>query len=107
MGQTSVSIRIDEDVKTEVEALFSKLGLSLSAATNVFYRQTLKAQGIPFPITSIDFDPLRQKREAILAKGRKALRDAQEQAIINGTSDMTLDDINEIIKEVRQERLGA
>ena len=33
---------------------------------------------------------------------REALREAQEQAIINGTSEMTMDEINNIISEVRR-----
>jgi translation initiation factor 6 (eIF-6) len=34
---------------------------------------------------------------------REALREAQEQAIINGTSELTLDEINEIITAVRND----
>ena len=100
MAQTNISIRVDEDVKKDAETLFAKLGLTLSAATNVFYRQAIRTQGIPFHITAIE--PPKQSREAILARGREALREAQEQAIINGTSEMTPDDINAIISECRQ-----
>ena len=42
-------------------------------------------------------------REDILKRGREALKEAQEQAVINGTSDMTLEDINDIISECRSE----
>ena len=57
MAQTNISIRVDEDVKKDAEALFSKLGPTLSAATNVFYRQAVRTQGIPFPLTAVDPDP--------------------------------------------------
>ena len=97
MAQTNISIRVDEEVKKDAESLFAKLGLTLSAATNVFYRQAIRTQGIPFHITATG-----QSREDILAKGREALREAQEQAVINGTSEMTLDDINAMILECRQ-----
>ncbi|MCL2634666.1 MAG: type II toxin-antitoxin system RelB/DinJ family antitoxin [Oscillospiraceae bacterium] len=99
MAQTSVSIRIDEDTKREAELLFSKLGLTLSAATNVFYRQAVRTQGIPFPLTMVE-NPA--TRETILSRGLQAMKDAQEQAVINGTSEMTLDEINAIIKECRE-----
>jgi len=105
MGQTNISIRIDEDVKKDAETLFSKLGLTLSAATNIFYRQAVRSQGIPFILSVIE--PQTQTNEAIMAKGLAAMRKAQEQAVINGTSEMTLDEINEIIAEVRQENRGA
>jgi len=99
MAQTNVSIRIDEDVKREAEALFSKLGLTLSAATNVFYRQALRTQGIPFLLTAADTP----SKESVLARGLEAMREAQKQAEINGTSEMTLDEINNVINECRQE----
>ena len=35
-----------------------------------------------------------------------ALIDAQQQATLNGTSDMTLDDINSLIADCRQEKQG-
>ena len=98
MAQTSVSIRIDEDVKRDAEALFAKLGLTLSAATNVFYRQAVRTQGIPFPLTAVEADPAMRARKEF----GEAIRAIQEQSVINGTSDMTLDEINGIIAECRQ-----
>ena len=56
-------------------------------------------------ITILD-EPASHMEEIILARGREALREAQEQAVINGTSEMTLEEINEIIKEVRQGASG-
>jgi DNA-damage-inducible protein J len=105
MAHTNVSIRVDEDVKKEAENLFATLGLTLSAATNVFYRQAVRTRGIPFYITAIEKEPPKRERDAILARGKEAMREAQEQAIINGTSEMTLDEINEMIAECRQESL--
>jgi len=101
MAQTNISIRIDEDVKREAESLFSNLGLTLSSATNVFFRQAIRTQGIPFPL-SIN-TPTNPIKEDALAKGLLAMNEAHKQAAINGTSKMTLDDINDIINECRQE----
>jgi hypothetical protein len=47
--------------------------------------------------------PQKRTRAAILERGREALLEAQEQSVFNGTSDMTLDEINGIIAECRQE----
>ena len=47
---TNITIRIDDDVKREAESLFEKLGLSMSGAINVFFRQAIREQAIPFPI---------------------------------------------------------
>ena len=48
---TNLTVRIDDDVKRDAEALFNKLGLSMSAAVNVFFRQAICEQSIPFQIT--------------------------------------------------------
>jgi len=103
MAQTSVSIRVDEDVKRDAETLFAKLGLTLSSATNVFYRQAVRAQGIPFNLY-IEEMPKNVNRGGYLL--REALREAQAQALINGTSEMTMDEIDDIISEVRRVNRG-
>jgi len=99
MAQTNISIRIDEDVKKEAEALFSEIGLTLSAATNVFFRQVIRTRGIPFPLTVAETDSKIQTRK----KFGEAFKAAQEQSVINGASEMTLDEINDIIAECRRE----
>ena len=99
MAQTNISIRIDEDVKRDAEAVFTKIGLTLSAATNVFYRQVARTQSIPFQLSAVE-----SKDGGVLL--REALKEAQTQAVINGTSEMTLDEINDIISEVRLENQG-
>ena len=47
---TNITIRIDDDIKKEAEILFNKLGLSMSSAVNVFFRQAIREQAIPFQI---------------------------------------------------------
>ena len=46
----NITIRIDEDIKKEAEILFDKLGFSISGAINVFFRQAVREQAIPFQI---------------------------------------------------------
>ena len=46
----NVNIRIDDAIKKQVEAIFSELGLSMSAATNIFYRQVIRTGGVPFEL---------------------------------------------------------
>ena len=50
MAQTNLTIRIDEGIKHDVETLFDTLGFSISGAINVFFRQALREQAIPFSI---------------------------------------------------------
>jgi len=46
------TIRIDDDVKKEAEILFDKLGMSVSGAINIFFRQAIREQAIPFTISA-------------------------------------------------------
>ncbi len=50
MATANLTIRMDADVKREAEALFSALGMNLSTAINVFVRQSLEADGMPFAV---------------------------------------------------------
>ena len=44
------SVRMDSNLKKQCEALYGELGLSLTAAINVFLRQSLRAGGFPFDV---------------------------------------------------------
>ena len=54
MAQTNLTIRIDEDIKLEAENLFNKIGLNISSAINVFFRQSIREQAIPFELKPYD-----------------------------------------------------
>ena len=47
----NLSIRMDAGLKQEAEELFADLGMSLTTAVNVFVRQCIRKQGIPFIIS--------------------------------------------------------
>lgn len=51
-GTTNISIRMDSELKTAAEALYSELGMNLSTAFNIFVRQSIREGGIPFKITT-------------------------------------------------------
>jgi len=50
MAQTNLTVRIDENVKRDAEMLFGMLGISMSGAINIFFRQAIREQAIPFTI---------------------------------------------------------
>lgn len=55
-NMSTVSIRIDTNVKKEAERLFSDLGLNLSSAVNVFLRQAIAQQALPFSVSRLTPD---------------------------------------------------
>lgn len=50
MAAVQTQIRIDSDVKRQATALFESLGLDMSSAVNIFLRQCLYRDGLPFTI---------------------------------------------------------
>ena len=50
MAQTAtvVNVRVDENVKRDIEHLFDGLGMNISTAVNMFFKQCLMEQGLPY-----------------------------------------------------------
>ena len=46
----NMTLRIDPDLKEQAAALFNSLGLDLSTATGIFFRQALRCHGLPFEV---------------------------------------------------------
>lgn len=61
-------IRVNPEVRRELEAIYAKTGLTLTDAVNVFFQQSLNAGGFPFPVTAENAGQLRAKSLARLAK---------------------------------------
>ena len=51
MAQTNLNIRIDEHLKHEFDTLCNDLGLTMTAAINVFAKMAVRRQKIPFEIS--------------------------------------------------------
>lgn len=51
MSNINVTIRMDKELKEQADTLFSELGFNLSTAFNIFVRQAVREQSIPFVIT--------------------------------------------------------
>ena len=47
---TNITISVDDDVKKEAEILFENLGMSISGAINIFFRQAIRDQALPFEV---------------------------------------------------------
>ena len=51
MGTVNITFRVDDELKKQADALFSDLGMSLSTAFNVFLRQSVREQQLPFLVS--------------------------------------------------------
>ena len=46
----TITLNINAELKEQAAALFQSLGMDLSTATGIFYRQALRYQGLPFEV---------------------------------------------------------
>ena len=50
MATVNFSVRMDADLKREVEAIYAELGMNLTSAVNAFLRQSVRVGGMPFDL---------------------------------------------------------
>jgi len=74
MPQTNLTIRIDEDIKRDAESLFNKIGMNVSTAINIFFRQSIRNQKIPFDLMPYDDYFTGERMERILHSVAQAER---------------------------------
>ncbi len=67
----NLSVRIDPELKAQAESLFSDLGMSLTTAITVFFRQAVRENRIPFEIKRDR--PTRETAAAMRYAASKAL----------------------------------
>lgn len=66
--------RLEPELKTHAEAIFSRLGLNSTQAITIFYRQVQLHQGLPFNVavptatTQRTFDATDEGRDLIVCK---------------------------------------
>ena len=50
MSKTSMSIRLDSEVKEQAQLVFNHLGMDMTTAINIFLRQAIQYQGLSFDV---------------------------------------------------------
>jgi DNA-damage-inducible protein J len=95
MSQLTFSVRMDKNLKREFDLLCQKFGMNASTAINVFARAVVRQRRIPFEIASPEVDITREGAAA-------AFMFLREQAKKNGVAGMSLEEINEEIRQTRE-----
>ena len=96
MATSVTQLRIDEDLKNQATAIFEELGLDLPTAVRMFLKRTVQQNGIPFSMTL-------PKKDYPADRAVRAMEQLSAEAEKNGTSGMTLEEINAEIAAARTE----
>ena len=96
MAQTAMTVRMDIQQKLQFDRLCEQFGMSANTAINIFVRADIRSKSIPFSITA-------KEEDEVTAKAREAFQNMCDAARANNVN-MTLDEINAEIREVRRLR---
>lgn len=97
MAQTSMTVRLDNQQKAIFDELCAQFGMSASTAINIFVKAVIRSKSIPFSIQA------KNEEDEVTAKAKAAFKYMCDTARENNI-DMSLDEINEEIREVRRLR---
>ena len=73
-----IRARIEPELKTEVENIFRQLGLTVTEAITLFYRQVYLHRGLPFPIRVPNSTTLRTFQDTDAGKNIIQCQDTEE-----------------------------
>ncbi len=74
MNVANVNVRVDSEVKNAAELIFKKLGITMTSAINMFLRQTINDNGLPFQPILTEKD-LNQETLDAIEEGRRLAKD--------------------------------
>ncbi|MCF0187622.1 MAG: type II toxin-antitoxin system RelB/DinJ family antitoxin [Bacteroidaceae bacterium] len=94
MGQSAMTIRLDNKLKSQFDALCAEFGMSANAAVNIFINAVVRTRSIPFSISS----PMDASRERALRMIEEIRQEASQR------EELSLDEINAEIRSARLER---
>ena len=95
MATTLVQVRIDDELKNQATAVYDALGIDLSTAVRMFLKRSVMVNGVPFNMTL-------PKNDYKAERAARALQELSNAAVENGTSEMSLEEINAEIEAVRK-----
>ena len=91
MAISTFSVRMESDVKYELDKVCAQLGLNTSVAINIFARTVIREKRIPFEISLATGE----------TAGANAFQALRKQAKANGVQGMSLSEINSEIDRAR------
>ncbi|MQM75508.1 type II toxin-antitoxin system RelB/DinJ family antitoxin [Segatella copri] len=98
MAQTAMTVRMDNQQKAQFDKLCEQFGMSANTAINIFVKAVIRSKSIPFSIQAKN-----EEEDEVTAKAKAAFKQLRAKAK-EVNIELTLDEINEEIREVRRLR---
>lgn len=88
MAQTTLSVRIDTDIKNQLDALCADVGMSTSTAINMFARAFIRERRLPFDVVASD--------PFYCEENMKHLQDSMQQLATGQNVTKTMEELEEM-----------
>ena len=49
---STITVRVEEKVKKQAGDIFKEVGMDMSTAINIYLKQVIRSNGIPFPVSA-------------------------------------------------------
>ena len=90
MTTTNLNIRTDKNIKDAAERIFNAFGINMTTAINMFLRQTIRENGIPF---ELKLDKPNKTTIDAIEEGRRIAHDKNVKGYTN------MDDLRKALDE--------
>lgn len=96
MASTTMTIRTDTELKSQVEDILDQLGMNISGAVNMFFHQIVRERAVPLNL-SLD-KPASVYEDLLLAQAERA------RGITGRSADEVLSDMDRIVSAAEGQR---
>lgn len=96
MAQAAMTVRMDQNVKSQFEELCDQFGMSINTAFNIFVHAVVNSRRIPFEIC--------EGKDIARKEARRAFMAIREEVALRNEPELSLSEINAEIKASRLER---
>ena len=90
MAQTTVTVRLDSEIKSQFDALCEQFGMSANTAFNIFVKEVIRNRSIPFTIKGSP------RAQDLFLQQRSVAESSKER-------ELSLDEINAEIRAAKKE----
>lgn len=97
MAQSTLSMRVDDNLKKNFDMICDDFGLTSTAAITVFMKTVVRERRIPFEIKA-------SSKEQINKDAWNAFLEMKNQVAAAGAQGLSLEEINDEIRDARNER---
>jgi DNA-damage-inducible protein J len=95
MATANINVRTDAEIKAQAQRIFESIGLDLSTAVNLFLRQTVRANNLPFVVGAMYLHPEKPQSSSPKVRRKPLYGCAKDKIWISDDFDAPINDFKE------------